>query len=323
MQTSTTMPRWGQLAVGGVTLAIAVTAGAVSLTLNVLAHADNLPSAIAYGLADVGKIAIPVVAAAIGWTWQTRATLLVCALASMASVSVYLYDTHGAALFARDAQANTYAGTQADITQARAELAAITETGTADALASAARLASDRAAAEAANGGCRKSCIAAQADAVTLTERAGKARRRAELEANIAQAKAEASRTGAVQVSGAGRQWFTAGMAALGLLLLETLVYLSIPGAALIAQAMRTGSGPKRGKRRSKVDRERTGGAVQAAPAGANVVPLRRPADAATLAAAGMSQREIASLTGVSKSTVQRRLVAARTTVVQQEAAAL
>ena len=323
MQPNTTMPRWGQLAVGGATLAIAITAGAVSLTLNVLGHADNIPSAIAYGLADVGKIAIPVVAAAIGWTWQTRATLIVCALASMASVSVYLYDTHGAALFARDAQANTYAGTQADIARARAELAAIAETGTPDALAAAARSAQARADAESANGGCRRACLAAQAEAAKLLEREGAARRRAELETQIGAAKAEAIRTGAVQASGAGRQWLTAGMAALGLLLLETLVYLGIPGAALIAQALRTGSGPKRGKRRSNADRKRTGSAVQAAPAGANVVPLRRPADVATLAASGMSQREIAVVTGLSKSTIQRRLVAARTTAAQPDAVAM
>jgi hypothetical protein len=61
----------------------------------------------------------------------------------------------------------------------------------------------------------------------------------------LSASKSEARTTGAVQASGAGRQWLTAGMAALGLLLLETLVYLSIPGAALMAAGFRTASTKK------------------------------------------------------------------------------
>jgi hypothetical protein len=322
MKTDTTMPRWGQLAVGGATLAIAITAGAVSLTLNVLGHADNLPSAIAYGLADIGKIAIPVVAAAIGWTWQTRATLIVCALASMASVAVYLYDTHGAALFARDAQATTYAGTQADIARARTELAAIAETGTPDALAAAARSAQSRADAESANGGCRRACLAAQAEAAKLLEREGAARRRVELEVQLRQAKADAANTGATQASSAGRQWLTFGMAALGLLLLETLVYLSIPATAMIAAGMRTSTGTGRTGRGSRRTSGGPDGGRRAVQADHNVVPLR-PMTFEQAAAAGLSQRRIAELTGLSKSTVQRRIAAMRAAVDQREAAAI
>jgi len=322
MKPNATMPRWGQLAIGGATLAIAVTAGATSLAINIIHHIQtDITSAVAFGLADVGKLAVPVVAAAVGWTAQTRATLIVCALASMASVSIHLYDTHGQALFARDAQASTYAGAQADIDRARTELAAITETGTPDALAAAAKAADKRAEAEAANGGCRRACLAAQAEATAFIERQGKAQRRAALEAQLVAAKSEARATGAAQASGDGRKYVTMGMAALGLLLLETLVYLSIPATAMIAAALRTSSGTGRGGRGPRRTKRGPDGGQRGTVVGQNVVPLR-PMSFEQAAASGVSQRRIAEITGLSKSTVQRRLAALRATTNHQEAVA-
>jgi hypothetical protein len=323
MKTSATMPRWGQLAIGGVTLAIAVAAGATSLTINIVHHLQtDLTSAVAFGLADIGKLAVPVVAAAVGWSTQMRATLIVCALASMASVSIHLYDTHGQALFARDAQATTYAGAQADIERTRTELAAITETGTPDALAAAAQAAQKRAEAEAANGGCRRACLAAQAEATAFLERQGKAQRRAALETQLAAAKAEARTTGAAQASGDGRKYITMGMAALGLLLLETLVYLSIPATAMIAAALRTGTGTGRGGRGPRRTKGGPDSGQRGTAAGQNVVTLR-PMTFEQAAAAGLSQRRIAEITGLSKSTVQRKLFAMRAAMDQQKAIAL
>jgi DNA-binding NarL/FixJ family response regulator len=103
-------------------------------------------------------------------------------------------------------------------------------------------------------------------------------------------------------------------MSVLKIALLETLVYLSIPGATLLGQAWATKSlrtspatsrdpkskptGPRGGKPAADQDK---------------VVMLRPDTVAITrMATRGMTQQQIADILGISRSTVQRRLAAMR-----------
>jgi predicted DNA-binding protein (UPF0251 family) len=212
--------------------------------------------------------------------------------------------------------------------RARTELAAIHEIGDAKALASAAKLAQTRAQAEAANGGCRKRCTDAQREATVFLERLGKAKRRDALQKQLAHAKQEASSSAGPRSTGRGmmlaaatgfeasqiEKWLAGAMSVLKIALLETLVYLSIPGATLLGQAWAAKSSrpsPATAREPKHTPPAPRGGK----PAADNnkVVMLRPDAVAITrMATRGMTQQQIADVLGISRSTVQRRLAAMR-----------
>lgn len=233
MPNTITAPRWGQYCAGGALLAIALACGATGLIINVThGLAISAAGAVLFGLADLARIACPFAAALLGWSRQIRITALIATAISVYCALTAQQANHGAHHAAQSGQAAAYAASQADAARIRAELAAITETGSASALTEAARLATKRAEDESANGGCRKRCLDARAEAERLTERAGKSARREALEQRLDGLKAQT--VAPVKVE---REWrgLVDGLAAI--LLIETLVWLSIPGIGLIAAA--------------------------------------------------------------------------------------
>lgn len=137
----------------------------------------------AMALAALGVTALPAAAALHGWDWLLRlGTAASVILTIWAAISAYA-DRQGREILERQAANTAYEAAQADaaiirqdITLARAELARINETATAEAL----KLMLDEAQAaanrEAARGGCGTPCEKRKAEAVVLAERLGQAR---------------------------------------------------------------------------------------------------------------------------------------------------
>ncbi|MDY6960291.1 MAG: hypothetical protein SV862_00110 [Pseudomonadota bacterium] len=235
MTNSNPMPRWGQWAAGSALLAVALVAGGTGLALNV-SHglAGGWAPATVYGLADIGKMLIPFVCGFIGWTMHRKLVAAACVATSIwCAVNAWQAVNEGKQSAAVQQQ-TAWTASQTDAGRIRAELASITETGTAATLRAAAGQATARADDEAKNGGCRKRCLDARAEAAALTERAGQAERRAELEGKLetVTAKAEASGGPAASEGGSGIV-----DALLFLLLIEGLVWLTLPAAELLRAA--------------------------------------------------------------------------------------
>lgn len=125
MRKDLTLP-WGQCAIGGALLAVAITAGAVCLTLNVMHGLEaGLAAGIAFGLADLGKILLPVVAGLIGWSRQMKATAAICVAVSLwSAVNVYL-DGAGRDLLARQHRQSVYADAQKQLAELEADAASL------------------------------------------------------------------------------------------------------------------------------------------------------------------------------------------------------
>jgi hypothetical protein len=137
------MPRWAQWLGGGTVLAIAVAAGATGLAINVLHGLEvSLAAAIFFGLADLTKIVLPIVAGIIGWTKQMRITALVCVVVSIWCASNAYLDGAGTRLADKQHDADQYTAAQDDVARIEKEVAAL----------------DDRAAQESAKGGCGKQC---------------------------------------------------------------------------------------------------------------------------------------------------------------------
>ena len=211
--------------VAGVTLVgVAVAAGITSLVINV-AHGweSGLATAITFGLADVGKIVIPMVAVAIGWSMQMRWTLVACAIVSLFCASGYYLDRSGQALLGKQHVADVAADKAKRVSELEADLAR------ANALADA----------ESKNKGCRDKCAAFRQQAQNASQALVGAR-----EARAASGVAETSGMAALIASLTARnestvaRWLTGLKAGLSILLLECLVYLSIPGGQMIGMAM-------------------------------------------------------------------------------------
>jgi hypothetical protein len=225
MKEHRSLPRWGQWASGLTLIAVGVSAGATSLVLNTLhGYESGLATAILFALADVGKTALPIVCVAIGWTLQTRLTLAVCAVVSVTCAASYYLDNSGRQLFGQEHGAAVAADRAKSIAELEQELA------TANALA----------ADEAKKRGCGEKCQAFRADAVKASQRLQDAR-----EARAATPVAAPSGLVVLAASVASTDEFSAGRWVMGLkallaiILLETLVYLSIPGGQMIGVAMR------------------------------------------------------------------------------------
>lgn len=219
------IPPWGQWLAGGTLLSVALTAGVTGLVLNVSSGLEAGPaSGLVYGLADVGKIIIPIVAGVIGWSMQMRITALVCVLASIFCAVSYYADQHGASLLSKQHAETVYADKAATVGDLKSQVASL------DALV----------AAEAKKGGCGTNCR-------DLTKQASEARQRLQnaLNARSEAKPAEVSGLAAMiaMASGARAENIARGSGAvkaiLFLVLLEALVWLSVPAMSLLSRRSR------------------------------------------------------------------------------------
>lgn len=221
----TRIPRWGQWVAGSVLLSVALTAGVTGLVLNVSSGLEAGPaSGLVYGLADVGKIVIPITAGVIGWSMQMRITAVICVLASVFCAVSYYADQHGASLLSKQHGETVYADKAATVGDLRSQVASL------DALV----------AAEAKKGGCGTNCR-------DLTKQASEARIRLQ-EALNARSEAKPVEISGLAVmvamaSGAKTENIARGSgavkAALFLILLEALVWLSVPAMKLLSRPAR------------------------------------------------------------------------------------
>ncbi len=252
---TTALPQWGQWTAGIAMMTVAVSAGCLSLAMNISHGLDTgLISAATYGVADVGKILIPIVAVTVGWNLHLRATVIACAAMSVWCMAQYNADTFGRFFAQAEAVTERRDGAREDMARARRDLAAITETAAADVLMRLADEAGARAKREEARGGCRAKCEEAKRDEAQYLARHALAKRRDELTTLLAEAKAEAA-SAPVEISGLAATLAAASggsktsiariLNALEIIakivLVEMLVYLSMPAARLLGQAMRAG----------------------------------------------------------------------------------
>lgn len=219
------VPNWAKWSAGLALLAIALAAGSLGLVLNVSHGLEaGLAAGIAFGLADGAKVLLPLAAGIVGWSRQMKITAAVCVAVSLwSAVNVYL-DGAGSAFLAKQQGAEAYAS------QAKAIQELEAETGRLSALA----------AAEGKNKGCGKNCRA-------LNEQAENARQKLS-EARQARASAKPVEVSGLagliaMASGASADGIARGIGAvkagLFLLLIEALVWLSLPAMSLLKDAAR------------------------------------------------------------------------------------
>lgn len=216
---------WTKWMAGIAVLAIALAAGTLGLVLNV-AHGleAGLAAGIAFGLADGAKLMIPLVAGLIGWTRQMKITAAICVAVSLwSAVNVYM-DGAGKAFLAKQHGQEAYEMQTRQIAEIEAEVARLTA------------LADE----EAKKGGCGKNCRG-------LNDQAGDARKRLyrARETQAAAKPVEVSGLASVvaMLSGVKADEIARGIgavkAALFLMLIEALVWLSVPATALMREAAR------------------------------------------------------------------------------------
>ena len=225
MRKDLTLPLWGGRVLGGALLAVAVTAGAISLTLNAVHGLEaGLAAGLAFGLADIGKILLPVVAGLIGWSRQMKATAAICVAVSLwSAVNVYL-DGAGRDLLAKQHGQSVYAEVQKQLAELEAELSSLRTL----------------VAAEAAKGGCGRNCRALTEQASHATERLQIARAaRANMQpVEISGLAATLAMATGTKPDGIARS-IGAVKALLFLALIEVLAWLSLPAMALLSQTDR------------------------------------------------------------------------------------
>lgn len=207
---ATKLPRWGQALSGAILLGIAVTAGVTGLTLNV-SHGlqTGVATGLMFGLADVGKIVIPIVAGVIGWSRQLRLTAVICVAVSLWCAVNFYAGRQGQHHADQTHSAATYADAEARIAEMQAHAAS---------LASLATL-------EGKKGGCGPNCRDLMTKATEAAQKVQEAR---------------AARATMKPVEVAANSDIKATIeTGLFLALIEVLVWLSVPAMTLLGQAMR------------------------------------------------------------------------------------
>jgi hypothetical protein len=214
---------WTKWSAGLALLAIALAAGTLSLVLNV-AHGleAGIAAGIAFGLADGAKVLIPLTAGLIGWTNQMKITAAVCVAVSLwSAVNVYM-DGAGRAILAKQHGQDAYATQGKAIAEREGEVARLTAL----------------AAQESAKGGCGKNCRAINEQIETARQKLAEARA-SHAEAQPVEASGLASLI--AMMSGVKANEIARGIgavkAALFLMLIEALVWLSVPAMALLKDA--------------------------------------------------------------------------------------
>lgn len=292
MKTHNAMPAWAQWAGGIALISLALGAGATGFTLNVT-HGlkSGWAPAVTYGLADIGKIVLPMVAVYIGWNWHLRLTAAACVAVSLWCATNAWLDVKAHKASAAESQSATWAGAKADADRIRGELATITETGTSTALLAAAAQANARSDDEKKNGGCAKRCLDARNEAGKLTERAGIAERRERLEGQLAAVKVEATASGGPAAAQSGSGIIDT---LLFLSLVEGLVWLNMYGAKLIQSAMASRPKPK-AKRQAIVKAEAKPKKPRKSRAKPKVQPVAEPIAIDRTASLDRIMREVSS----------------------------
>jgi hypothetical protein len=202
-------PRLGQAISGSLLLGIAVTAGATGLYLNVNHGLQvSVAAGTLFGLADLTKIVLPIVAGAVGWSKQMKLTAVICVAVSLWCASSAYLGQAGQTIATKQHGADQYTIVKAEVAKLEADVTRF------DA----------QAAAEAKNGGCGKQCR-------FLTDRADKARQSLTEARTTLKAATPVALSGYEKISSA----VTAG---LFLFLVEALVWLSVPAMAALRQAM-------------------------------------------------------------------------------------
>lgn len=224
MTLTSKLSRRAQVISGVSLLAIAVCAGATGLYINVSHGLDvSVPAGILFGLSDLTKVMLPIVCGIIGWSRQMRVTAIVCVIASLWCASTAYLNGAGEQIAGKSHEASQYAGKKAQVEALEVQVASL------DA----------QAAAEAKKGGCGKQCR-------YISERADKARLEAK-EARAALASAKA-----VDVTGYERL-VSAVTAGLFLVLVEALVWTSVPAMALLNAPQPKARKAKKAKKRKAV----------------------------------------------------------------------
>jgi hypothetical protein len=190
MHTENALPRWAQWIVGLALLALATGAACIGLLINVeYARPSGWLMVAAFGFGEVGEWLIPLVCGAIGWTWQMRLSLFVCAFTSVWCVGNHLADLQASALLGAEHRARQYDGAAVDAARARATLARISETGSVVDLERLAGAAKAEMARQEANGGRGKKWAAAEAEYAARLAQLSAARARDAAKADLAQAR--------------------------------------------------------------------------------------------------------------------------------------
>lgn len=224
MITTSKLSRPAQVISGASLLGIAIVAGATGLKINVFHGLEVSPEAgVLFGLADLTKIVLPIVAGIVGWTRQMRLTALVCVTVSLWCAFTAYTGGAGQQIAGKQHGADQYVLAKDAVTKADAEVTRLT-----------AAVDTERKA-----GGCGKQCKFLQGSLETARQEAKEAR------TALASAKA-------VDVNGYERigAAVTAGMF---LFLVEALVWLSVPAMRLLST-----SRPAARKRKAQKKRRTT-----------------------------------------------------------------
>lgn len=182
----------------GIILGIAAgVAGAISLGMNwTFGLQFGGWCAVIFGVSDCVKIALPVIAAALGaWDAKRRSAYVVALAISLVAAASSLLQGQAQVIRDRAAAEQTTKTAHAEIGRISVRLANITETmspATLRALAADENAKADR---EAGRGGCGKVCESYRATATAYVERMGQAEARAKLQEQLAAAKATIAAT--------------------------------------------------------------------------------------------------------------------------------
>jgi hypothetical protein len=215
MTTVTPINRFGQAISGGVLLLIAVTAGATGFWINVHHGLEvSTEAGILYGLSDLTRIVLPIVCGLIGWSLQTRLVAIVCVVTSVFCVLIAFTSGADRNLAGKQHGAEQYTAAKARVKDLEDQVASLDK----------------QAAAEAKNKGCGKQCK-------YLGERADKARQ----ELTAART---ALKTAAPVAIGPYELIASRISAVLFLVLIESLVWMSVPAMTLLVRASKKPPAP-------------------------------------------------------------------------------
>jgi hypothetical protein len=299
MSKRSTLPRWGQWAAGITLMLVALTAGALSLAVNVTyGLGAGLALAVAYGLSDVAKLTLPIVASGIGWSRHMRIVAIVAAAVSVWCAANYFADTEGQRLLEASHQTGQVEAAKNERARLQDELAALGTAGDPAILQKRVADLDQAVKDEAAAGGCGTKCRGLQRDRDEALAKLAQAKRKAELESQLADVKSAISESEPVETSGLAalavaytggdkRVWSRTVVtvrALAALILMELLAHLAGAAARLIGQAMK----PRRKKK--------------AKPAKAKQIahqPVALPQSRIGLMPSDRGRRGLASLAGV------------------------
>lgn len=197
MKTDNSMPIAGQWVLGIFFGTLALSAGFISMQMNwQFGLQASVICGVIFVLSDCAKIALPIVAAALGgWDMRRRiAWAIAIGISITAALSALLQDQ---AQHMKDGQAisRTIEAAQQDAQRARHELQAISETASVSALQQITDAKQSAAEREAGRDFCGPKCEALKDEHVALLERLGNAQRRDKLQARIDDATAAMAAT--------------------------------------------------------------------------------------------------------------------------------